>query len=451
MQSGPDTELAWLTIGQASERIRRRQVSSADLTRACLNRIQTTGRRLNAFITLTAEQAMADAAALDKEARAGRIRGPLHGIPVALKDLLDTAGVRTTAGSAQYAGRVPTEDAACVRRLKDAGAVILGKLNMDEFAYNFTSETSYFGPIRNPWAPDRSPGGSSGGSAAAVAAGLCYAALGSDTGGSIRLPAALCGVVGMKPSYGLVPTGGAAPLAWSLDHVGPLCRTARDAAIVLAILAGREFETPGTGSLRAGVPRGVFFDGLDREVATRIEEALAVLSRLLAGVRDVRIPTLKPSPALPELPHGYLRIIMAEAYTFHQEMIERDQDRYHPQTRQIISDGAGIDAADYIRARLEMDTLRRTAATLFEDLDVLLTPTAPGPAFALGSNPSLIFLRNTAPWNVYGLPSIAVPCGFTNAGLPVSIQITAQQDATVLALAGAYQQATDWHTRRPPA
>ncbi len=224
-----ERELHWMSIEDAAALVRRRKVSPVELTQLCLSRVERLNPKLNAFITVCGEKALADARAAEKEVGAGRWRGPLHGIPIALKDLFDTAGVLTTAASAQYAGRVPAEDAEVVRRLKAAGAVILGKLNMDEFAYNFTSETSFYGPSRNPWDARCTPGGSSGGSAIAVAAGMCFAALGSDTGGSIRLPAAFCGITGLKPSYGRVPAKGVVPLAWSLDHVGPMCRSARDA------------------------------------------------------------------------------------------------------------------------------------------------------------------------------------------------------------------------------
>ncbi|MBI4876297.1 MAG: amidase, partial [Acidobacteria bacterium] len=255
--SVPAGDLTRLGVAEAADLLRRKQCSPVELTRACLQRIEKLNPALNAFITVTAEPALAQARTLEAELLRGRSRGPLHGIPMALKDLFDTQGIRTTAGSAQFASRVPAEDAEVVLRLKRAGAVLLGKLNMDEFAYNFTSETSHFGASRNPWNPRRSPGGSSGGSAIAVAAGLCFAALGSDTGGSIRLPAALCGITGLKPSYGRVNARGVVPLAWSLDHVGPMTRGARDAALVLECIGepARKAARPAAKELRLGVPR----------------------------------------------------------------------------------------------------------------------------------------------------------------------------------------------------
>jgi aspartyl-tRNA(Asn)/glutamyl-tRNA(Gln) amidotransferase subunit A len=447
-------DLCWSTLEEASERMRRKEVSSVELTRACLQRIEKLNPRLNAFITVTRDQALAQAREADAELRAGHWRGPLHGIPAALKDLIDTAGIRTTAGSAHYKTRVPEQDAAVVQRLKDAGAVLVGKTNLDEFAYNYTAETSHFGASRNPWDPKRSPGGSSGGSAVAVAAGMCFAALGSDTGGSIRLPAALCGVTGFKPTYGRVSTEGAAPLAWSLDHIGPFARTARDAGLVFdAIAKGSAPEgVPRAGSLRLGAPRAMFYEGLDGEVEQLVADALRTLGGLTSGVRDVQLPPLPMSPQAPDLPLTYLRIIGAEAHTFHEEMMKRSPELYHPGTRKSIGLGDGLTVADYIRARLEMDRLRAGSAALFDGVELLVTPAAPAAAFELGSPAGLIFLRNFAPWNLYGLPSIVVPCGFTRAGLPAGIQITGPMgnDKTVLAAAAAFQGATGWHRRRPP-
>lgn len=455
--------LEWLTLEEAAGMVRRKQVSPVDLTRACLRRIEALNPRLNAFITVTGEQALNQARTLEAEAQRGRIRGPLHGVPVALKDLIDTAGVRTTAGSRQWADRVPARDADVVLRLKAAGAVLLGKTNLDEFAYNYTSETSFFGPGRNPWDGRRSPGGSSGGSAIAVAAGLCYAALGSDTGGSIRLPAALCGITGLKPSYGRVSTEGAAPLAWTLDHIGPMCRTARDAAILLAAMADpRAPYSPlptltamvqgGVESMRLGMPRRPFYEGLDAEAESILAEARKVLAGLTAGVRETVSPPLAYSPEVPDLPVHYMRVISAEAYAFHREMLARSPGSYHPGTRRSIEGGAAVSAADYIGARRDVERRRAEARDLFREADLLITPAAPGPAFELGKPGGLVFLRNAAPWNVYGLPSISVPCGFTRAGLPVGMQITgpAGRDDLVLALAAAWQEATEWHRRRPP-
>jgi len=447
--------------------LRQRVISPVELAQSCLRRVERLNPHLNAFITVTAESAMKEARLAEKEIAAGRWRGPLHGIPIALKDLFDTAGVRTSAGSAQYADRVPAEDAVVVQRLRAAGAVFLGKLNMDEFAYSFNSETSFYGLSRNPWDVRRSPGGSSGGSAIAVATGMCLAALGSDTGGSIRLPAALCGVTGLKPAYGRVSTRGVVPLAWSLDHVGPICRSARDAAAVLAVLSGggrsdlacslppvppeREMFRATAGKLRLGLPKGPWLQGAEPEVKDAYESALKVMGRICGPAEEVDLPHLEPA-SLPEFPWAYLTIIQAEAYAFHEEMLKRTPERYHPATRQSIRYGEKIAVGEYIRARQEMVRLRAEVRRVFERVDLLITPTAPGTAFELGTPPNMIFLRNVAPWNLFGLPAISVPCGFTSRGLPVGLHIAgppAREDL-VLLLADLYQQSTDWHKRRPP-
>jgi aspartyl-tRNA(Asn)/glutamyl-tRNA(Gln) amidotransferase subunit A len=450
-----DTDLGWLSVEHAADMLRRRRISPVDLTRACLERIEKLNPTLNCFITVLGEDALSHARKAESELRSGARRSVLHGIPVGLKDLIDTAGIKTTAASEQYANRVPAKDAAVVQKLKAAGAIIIGKLNMDEFAYNYTAETSFFGPSRNPWDPQRSPGGSSSGSAVAVAAGMCFAALGSDTGGSIRLPAALCGITGLKPTYGRVSTTGAVPLAWSLDHIGPMCRSARDASLVLSVIAenySADPATPTTKSLRIGVPRKVFWDGLHPDVDRGVGAALKNLQSLTARVGDVELPLLPPAPGIPDLPLSYIRLITAEAYTFHEEMLKRSRDRYHPGTRKSIENGAAVTTPQYIRAVQDMKQLRATSSLLFRDADLLLTPAAPAPAFRFGDRAGLIFLRNSAPWNLYGLPSISIPCALSSEGLPIGLQITGPvgRDDLVLVLAAEFQRATDWHSRRPP-
>ena len=443
-----------LTITEAAALIRRKSLTPLELTEACLQRIERQNPSLNAFITVLGDSAIARARSLRP---ADAARQPLHGIPIALKDLYDTAEVRTTAASNQWRDRVPTTSATVVQRLEAAGAILIGKANMDEFAYNFTSETSAFGPARNPWDPTRTPGGSSGGSAIAVASGMSLAALGSDTGGSIRLPAAFCGVTGFKPTYGRIPLHGVAPLSWSLDHPGPLTRSAADAAVVHGVLrgqlpGGRPLSVSALKSLRIGLPRALFWDGLEPDVDGAIAAAITTFSQLCREVRDVTLPRLAMHPDSP-LPLHYSTVIFAEAYTFHLEMLQRHQERYHPGTRASIELGKPIDAASYIAARREIERARSTAAEeLFGDADLLLTPTAPGVAFPLGSTPDLAFLRNTAPWNLYGLPTVSIPCGFGSAGLPIGLQLSGPPDADekVLAVAAAFLQARDVHQRVPP-
>ena len=333
----PD-DLTALSLWDAGDLVRAGKVSPVELTTACLARIERLNPVLNAFITVTGQQALADARAAEAEMTRGKRRSRLHGIPIALKDLFDTAGVRTTAGSAVFADRVPSSDAEVVRRLKAAGAVVLGKLNMHEFAYGDTSAQSHFGPVRNPWNRERVSGGSSGGSAAAVAAGLCYGALGSDTGGSIRQPAAYCGIVGLKPTYGLVSTRGVVPLSWSLDHVGPMCRTVADTAILLQAIAGYDpldtnslAATPPDyakalrgrlSTLRLGVPRSVFYEDVDPEIEQAVKAALQVLRGLTASTRDVELPPYKTLP-----------VVGAEAFAYHAPYFTKTPELYQPMTR----------------------------------------------------------------------------------------------------------------------
>jgi aspartyl-tRNA(Asn)/glutamyl-tRNA(Gln) amidotransferase subunit A len=452
------------TIIELAPRLRSKEISPVELTRDCLERIEKLNPTLNAFITVLADSAMQQARAAEAEIAHGNWRGPLHGIPVALKDLIDTAGVRTTAASALYKDRVPTQDAEVVRRLKQAGAVILGKNNSHEFAYGGSSLVSYFGDIHNPWNTAHIPGGSSGGSAAAVAARLCYAAIGTDTAGSIREPAALCGCVGLKATFGRVSNRGIIPLSRSLDHTGPLTATVADAAIVLEAIAGYDAldlssaDVPsagyvsdigqGTNCLRVGVPRSFFYDDLHPEVAAAVEEALRAIKALVAEVRDVELsaPTDR-------------KLQSAESYACHAEDIGKTPELYQPETLRRIRSGADISAADYIERRREMGESRRSIREAFATVDVLVTPTVaiPAPLIAdLKANPEalrpaeLLLLRNTRPFNVWGLPAISVPCGFTHGGLPIGLQIAGApwREDVVLRLAHAYERATQWRTRQ---
>ncbi|MBZ5604720.1 MAG: amidase, partial [Acidobacteriia bacterium] len=325
-------DLSTLSLAEASARIRSRSVTPTQLVQACLARIQTYNPKTNAYITVLQEQALAQARMLESEIQSGKFRSPLHGVPIALKDNIDTAGIRTTAASAVFDDRVPKEDAEVVLRLKAAGAIFIGKTNLHEFAFGGTSATSYFGPVRNPWALDRSPGGSSGGSAAAVSADLCYGALGTDTGGSIRTPSSYCSVVGLKPTYGLVPIRGIVPLVVSLDHCGPITRTVEDAAILLNTLAGYDrlditsvehpkedyiasMKQPISG-LRLGIPRAPFFDWVDADVAKAVEDAIAILARMTKGAKDVILP---PAENLG---------LNAETYAYHEQYYTHGAGRY---------------------------------------------------------------------------------------------------------------------------
>src|ERR1700678_341648 len=451
------------TIAELAPRLRKKEVSPLELTRGCLDRIEKLNPALNAFITVTAESALEEARAAEIEISRGEWRGPLHGIPIALKDLIDTAGTRTTAASELYRDRVPKEDAEVVRRLRQAGAVILGKNNLHEFAYGASSLVSFFGDVHNPWNAAHIAGGSSGGSAAAVAAGLCHAAIGTDTAGSIRLPAALCGCVGIKPNYGRVSARGVIRLSWSLDHVGPLAATVEDAAIVLQAIAGYGARDilradvavsdyvsvlgAGTKTLRVGIPRSYFYDELDDEVGAAVERALGAIKTLVGETREMQI----------EIPTD--RVVQSvESYAVHANDVDRMPALYQPETLRRIHYGADISATEYIRRRQELDRERRRARDIFSEVDLLVTPTTPiaAPAIAdLKKDPAalrpaeLILLRNTRPFNVWGLPAISVPCGFTKNGLPIGLQIAGApwRGDLALRLAHVYEQATEWHKR----
>jgi aspartyl-tRNA(Asn)/glutamyl-tRNA(Gln) amidotransferase subunit A len=464
--SASTDELAFLNIEEASALLRAKKLSPVELTQTCLTRIQTFNPSLNAFITVSADAALAQARLAESELQRGQWRGPLHGIPIALKDLIDTAEVKTTCASALFRDRIPQQDAAVVGRLKQAGAVLLGKLNMQEFAYGGTSVPSYFGRVCNPWDLERVTGGSSGGSAAAVAAGLCYAALGSDTGGSVREPASFCGVVGLKPTYGRVSVRGVIPLSSSMDHIGPLTRSVADAAIMLQTIAGydpndltsQDRPVPNylegmrarRPALRIGVVREFFYESLDPQVHMAIERALGTLGKLGAQMRDVALEISTDRT-----------VIRAESYTYHAQYIARSPELYLPETLAKLRLGAGIDAPSYIAARRELERLRHSMLDVFSSIDFLVTPTTSVPAPKASPYPTgieeeltldALLLRNTRPFNMYGIPTISLPCGMSEDGLPIGLQIAAPnwQEHELLAIARAYQDATDWHTHRPP-
>jgi aspartyl-tRNA(Asn)/glutamyl-tRNA(Gln) amidotransferase subunit A len=465
-------DLATLTVKEASDLIRRRQISPVDLVEACLNRIDTYNPALNAFVTIDRERALTTARQLAGEQRRGVSRGPLYGIPVAFKDNIDTAGIRTTGASALFKDRVPDEDAYVVTRLKTAGAIVLGKLNLHEFALGGTNAVTYFGPVRNPWAMDHHPGGSSGGNAAAVAADLCLATLGTDTGGSIRIPSSYCSVVGLKPTAGRVSNRGVIPNSWTFDTVGPMCKTVEDAALTLAVIAGYDPLDPTSVNvpvpnfidalrarvtrLRVGIPRTPFYDGLQPEVATAIETALVVIRGLVADTRDVQMPA---SPGLGSVSN-------AEIYAYHEPWITKTPELYQEATRRIVMGGATARSDAYIQGLRHVALARRDIAKVFASIDVLVMPTttavttlipgqaAPAPGAARGGAAPAggpAGFRNTSYFSYYGLPAISVPCGFTASGLPIGLQISGAPfaESNVLALAHAYEQATEWHKRRP--
>ncbi len=463
-----NSELSSLTLKQASDRIRAKKVSPVELTEACLARIKTFNPKTNAWITVMHEQAIAQAKALEKEQHSGKFRSPLHGIPVGLKDNIDIAGTRTTAGSKTLAGNVPTEHAEVTGRLLAAGAIVVGKCNMHIFASGATSAVSYFGPVRNPWNLALIAGGSSGGSAAAVATEDCFAALGTDTGGSVRTPSAMCGVTGFKATYGRVSIRGIVPLTWSLDHCGPIARTVEDAAMVLQHIAGYDVldlqsidypvpdysKTIGApvSQFRLGIPP-MFYDGLDDEVATAMDEAIAQLNKLTKGSREVEMPSILGTGANSE--GGVYRETLGSGFFVNSETAP-------PAGGGGGNFGGGARAVDYIREWRQLRLVRRTVdddVFTKQNIDLLITPTIrhlPWPIEEELSRAARPGARRPEPGNTrslddYGLPTITVPCGFSKAGMPVGMQISGPNlaEVNVLALAHAYQQATEWHKRRP--
>jgi aspartyl-tRNA(Asn)/glutamyl-tRNA(Gln) amidotransferase subunit A len=461
---GADDDPAFLTLAVASDRVRKKIISPVELTQACLRRIERLNPLLNAYITVTAELALSQARELEAEVQHGRWRGPLHGIPVALKDNIDTAGIRTTAASELFKDRVPSEDAEVVRKLKNAGAILLGKTNLHEFALGGSSSVSYFGPVHNPWALDRISGGSSGGSAAATAAGLCFGSVGTDTAGSIRNPACYCGIVGFKPTYGRVSNRGVLPDSWTLDHVGPMCRNVEDAALMLGVTAGYDQLDPASvdtpvpdynralrmqaSKLRLGIPQTPFFESLDSEIANAVAAAIEVLRKITASIEE----TVLPSGSLP-LDEIFAKVIGVESYTYHSQWFADSPEKYQAATRQRIQGSAEVKAAVYMQARRQLDLLRRQVKEVFTAVDLLITPTMTSPpvVIAQGADPASWNKRNTSPFNVLGLPAITVPCGFTRSGLPIGLQIVGAPfaESTVMVLAHAYEQATEWHRRSP--
>jgi aspartyl-tRNA(Asn)/glutamyl-tRNA(Gln) amidotransferase subunit A len=470
-----DTELTFASIEQIGKLFRKRKLSPVELAKLMLARIEQLNPKLNAYITVTAELALAQAKRAESElfgprGRKGRRdRGPLHGIPISLKDNINTAGIRTTAGSKILREFIPKEDAAIVAQLKHAGAVLLGKTNMHEFAYGVTSNNPHFGAVRNPWDLTRIPGGSSGGSAAAVAAGLCFGSIGTDTGGSIRIPAALCGVAGLKPTWGRISCEGVVPLSPLLDCTGPLARSVHDVAILtgaIFIHVGREPNLANPSTLRAdpkklclGLPRQMFFDALSPEVQSVFDSALRDLCRLGMKTADVSIPLLD------ETEEAGNQIAWAEATLFHQQQgyfPARSAD-YGDDVRSRLEMGTKVSAVDFLRAlEIQKQFVQQLHLAIAEaDVDAIVVPTTPIEAPLLNQETSRIgaheyptralLLRLNRPANLAGTPSLTVPWGFTRAGLPIGLQIMAgvSSESVLLHIANIFERACP-QTRRPP-
>jgi aspartyl-tRNA(Asn)/glutamyl-tRNA(Gln) amidotransferase subunit A len=468
-----------LTLSAAAGAIRRGEISSAALVQACLARIDSHNPKVNAVITAMRRQALAQAAVLDAEATAGRFRSPLHGVPIALKDNIDTADAPTTNASALLTDYTPSEDARVVRLLKQAGAVVIAKTNMSEFAIgSATSATSHFGPVRNPWKRDHVSGGSSGGSGAAVATGMCFGALGTDSGGSVRIPAAWCGLTGLKPTRGLVPNTGVGPGLPLIDTTGPIARTVEDVALLLDHITGYDpldissvdrprenyaasIAAP-VSALRVGVPRQPFFEKLDPQVAGAVDAALTVIAGLVRDVNDVALKGFETPDDM---------VLAGDIMSYHNAYYPKRRDDYQPLTRFVLgmlsdalNDPAGGTPSQKIGNQIQGQAAivrrQRTIDAMFDGFDVIVMPTmkalAPTVKDALvaESAPTPVFMPwtvNTFPFNMLGLPALSVPCGFSRDGLPIGMMIAGPHfsEARLLALGSAYQRATSWHLRRP--
>ena len=464
--SSSSENLTDLTVTELGGLLRTRTVSASEVAHAFLERIAALDSRFRAFITVMGDQALSAAARVDKAIGAGEYRGALHGIPVAVKDLFWTDGVRTTNGSAVDADFVPEEDAAVVRCLHDAGAYSIGKTNLCEFAFDPTGRNAHYGSPDNPWKTGHMPGGSSSGSAAAVAAGLAPIALGTDTAGSVRLPSALCGLTGLKPTFGLVSRHGVTLLSWTLDTVGPMARTARDAAILLNAIVDDNPKTPspvdytadldhGIEGLIVGIPKEIFGELTSSEVERAVDAAVVKLAELGATVEEVSIPELEWTPAIGAT------IATAEAAHLHFQTLLNSGESLDQAVRRRLESGLFISAASYFQAQRARVLLGRKLTEAFHRFDVLATPTVPVPAPRQGEDPLVVegrevgtrelLLRNTRVFNLNGHPTVSVPCGFSSDGLPIGLQLTGRlfDDASVLRAAHTYQEATDWHLRRP--
>lgn len=459
------------TIVEVAARLRQRRVSSIELTQDALARIEELNPRLNAFITVTAEQALHDARAAEREIRRGRYRGPLHGIPISIKDNIWTRGVRTTAGSKILKEFIPPVDADVANRLRNAGAVLIGKTNLHEFAYGITTENPHYGATRNPWDTSRIAGGSSGGSAASLAAGIGFGSVGTDTGGSIRIPAALCGIAGLKPTFGRVSCGGIVPLAATLDHAGPLARNVADIAMLLDFiqqtdeaeghfrraLQSRSKTKKACAKLRLGWPRDYFFASVDEEVKRAVEKAAGQFEKMGARIIEVSLPNVEDST------EPSTQIALAEAREYHESQgyFPARAEDYGGDVRKRLEMGGAVRAVDYLKAQQVRERVREDFRAAFEQVDAVIAPTTPIAAPHLGEQTARIgsktesvrgaLVRMNRPANFTGFPVISIPCGFTRDGLPIGMALHGPEwgEAKLLRIAYAYEQATEWHLRHP--
>lgn len=455
------TEILGWSLEQVSQLIKNKDISPVELTQAAWQRVEQVNPQLNAFITLLQEESMAEAYKREQEVLEGKWRSPLHGIPIGLKDLIYTEGIRTTMGSGIYQDFIPTFSATVNQKLNNAGAILLGKLNTHEFAYGPSGDVSFFGPVRNPYDLTRITGGSSSGSGAAVATGMCYAALGTDTGGSIRIPSSACGIIGIKPTFGRVSKHGVYPLGYTLDHVGPMTRTVRDNAILLNLLAGYDPKDPYSLEQTAedftrhigmdvkgmviGRPDNFYYEHVGEEIRTAIDVAAQVFERLGAKVREVKIDLSQASWA-------QLMTVRGESYAVHEDHMTNQLHQYQPEVRTRIEASKATTAYEYVKAQQLRLDIRRSFVEAFKQVDVLLAPTLPILPPYIGQRESIIdgfeeptfasLLRLNGPANLTGLPSLSMPCGFSKDGLPIGMQLIAKplDEATIYRLAAAYEE-----------
>ena len=464
-------EICYASAWDLGPLISNREISPVDVIESHLKRIEETESVLNSFITLLADEALSAAKRLESEVLQGRYRGPLHGIPVGLKDLFHTGGVRTTSGSRIFDTYIPTEDCTVAARFNQAGAILLGKLNMHQFAYGPTGENPDYGHMHNPWNPELISGGSSGGSGSAAASGQCTITMGSDTGGSVRIPSSLCGIVGLKPTYGLISRHGLTPLSWCLDHPGPMVRTVEDAALTMNAISGYDPKDDGSANvdipdftasmtgdiknIKIGLVREFFEAPLDAEVDTVVKSAIAQLESLGAEIVEVSMPMFEQAQAISGT------ILMAEAAAYHRDLLNEHADKLYPPVRLRIESGLFVTAADYLKAQQGRTLFNKAMSDLFLEVDALVGPSQPITAPPLLANTvdingetvgtTAALTQYSRPYNISGTPAISIPCGFSKAGMPIGLQIAgrAYDEAMVLRIAKAYQDSTAWHQQRP--
>ena len=466
------TEVCFMSAAQLGALLKKKDLSPVEVVEAHLARIEALEPTLNSFITLMADEARADARRAEAEIQGGKYRGPLHGVPLGLKDLYHVRGVRNTSGAKIYESFVPEQDCTIMERFREAGAILMGKLNLPQFAYSPVGENPDYGNMHNPWDPSRITGGSSGGSGSAAVAGQCTITMGSDTGGSIRIPSALCGVAGLKPTYGRLSRHGLSPLCWSMDHPGPMTRTVEDCALVMNVVAGRDPKDPSTvdlpvpdytraltgniQGLRVGVPKEYFEVPCDPQVERAVRRAIELLGELGAEVREVSWPMYHYAAAISTV------VIMAESTACYGEVARTHGTEIAPATRLRIEGGFFVSGADYVQANRARAQFVRQTRELLDQVDVLAGPSEPITAFPIGDTrvqvgettmgTTAALTQYSRPFNLNGFPAISVPCGFSDEGLPIGLQLAGRPFAeeTVLRSAHAYEQATEWHTRRPP-